>query len=81
MRRGSVVSIFFRRIGFGVFLFGVNLWFSLFALKPVDFIPQVLVLAFKVLDFLIEGLDKVEQLADAIKGVFKFPDIVDVQTG
>jgi hypothetical protein len=77
----GLFPVFFRRIWVGVFLFGMNLWFSLFTLKPVDFISQFLVLAFKSLVFLIEGLDKVEQFKDAIKRVFKAPDVVDVQIG
>jgi hypothetical protein len=38
-------------------------------------------LAFKVLVFLTEGLDKVEQFANAVKSLFKAPDIIEVQTG
>jgi hypothetical protein len=83
----SLFSIFglfpicFRGIIFRGFLFGFNRRLSLFALKPVDFVSQSLVLVFKFLVFLAEDLDKVEQFASAIKGVFKAPDVVDVQIG
>jgi len=84
---GGLVSLFgfFPLIFRGTIFRGTfsrpNLRFSLFAFEAVDFIPQFLVLAFKVLVFLTEGLDKVEQFADAVKGIFKAPDIVEVQTG
>lgn len=84
---GALVSLFwfftiiFRGlISWGAFL-GSNCRPSLFTLKPVDFVPQFLILTFQFLVFLTEGLDKIEQFTDTIKRVFKAPDIVDVQIG
>jgi hypothetical protein len=70
---------FFRRILFGGFLFGLNLWLSLFAFKTVDLISQLLVLAFKFPVFLAKGFYEVEQFADAIKSVIEISDVVDIK--